>query len=87
MGVAGDLAALVAALDPDIAYVLAISAVPTEHLHRPLIFAVGDDTIVDETALPSTPGGARGAKRRNAPPTSPERPRDRVPLHCRAISA
>ena len=32
------------------AYVLAVSAVPEEHLHRPLIVIVGDDTLVDETA-------------------------------------
>lgn len=31
------------------AYVLAISAVPAEHLHRPLIVTVGDETLLNET--------------------------------------
>ena len=31
------------------AYVLSISAIPAEHLHRPLVVRVSDDTVVDET--------------------------------------
>jgi hypothetical protein len=31
------------------AYVLCISAVPDEHLHRPLIVHLGDDTVLDES--------------------------------------
>lgn len=40
------------------AYVLCISAVPDEHLHRPLIVHVGDDTVLDEFH-PRRPGRAR----------------------------
>jgi len=36
------------------AYVLSISAVPDEHLQRPLIVHVGDDTVLDESS-----GGGR----------------------------
>lgn len=31
------------------AYVLSVSAIPGEHLHRPLIVHVGDDTVLDES--------------------------------------
>ena len=31
------------------AYVVSISAIPDEHLHRPLIVHVGDDTVLDES--------------------------------------
>jgi hypothetical protein len=31
------------------AYVVSISAIPDEHLHRPLIVYVGDDTVLEES--------------------------------------
>ena len=49
------------------AYVLAVSAVPQEHLHRPLIVIVGDDTLVDETAPPVDTGWCPWCEEAEAP--------------------
>ena len=38
------------------AYVLSISSLPDEHLHRPLAIYVADDTVLDETSGSVTAG-------------------------------
>lgn len=49
------------------AYVLAISAVPAEHLHRPLVITVGDDTVLDETNPVGTAGWCAWCEEAEAP--------------------
>ena len=46
---------------------LAISAVPAEHLHRPLVVTVGDDTLLDETDPASDAAGCTWCEEAEAP--------------------
>ncbi len=46
---------------------LAISAVPAEHLHRPLVVTVGDDTLLDETDPATDAAGCASCEEAKAP--------------------
>ena len=50
------------------AYVLSISAIPEEHLHRPLIVHVGDDTVLDESTGRNETGWCAWCEEAESPP-------------------